>query len=353
MKQDGNIEDVFDAVPAKQTQEIEPYWKTKEELFNAISENKMPKLTSDTNLETRNRVVRSIATILTLDYKTPVLVNDIADEFCGHEFINSVPRVIGLITESKFMKLDNTPPNFLGSPDVEYNNNEGRKLLVNLKRACTMMNGSKTVYPFINSLSMLLKEYSDLTEVHVEKMRLAKIEEFKISQEKERVAKIKQNLINAQQKKEADELAAKQKMEADELARVSKIEIELAYSKARVLAKQEADKALRERQFQDEFNRKEAERVKRCLASPEYERFTSAAMVKENLSQVEVAKKSIQKEKEIGDVSGYEDAGKLNELGRMQVFAQDNVDDAFKRYKKYGGKAFLPSGVVVGKNPCL
>lgn len=341
LKQDGNIEDVFDAAPAKKKQEIELYWKTKAELFNAIAENKIPKLTFDTNLETKRRVVTSIATILTVDYKTPVLVNDISDEFCSLEF-NNVPRVIGLITESKFMKLGDTPPNFLGSPDVEYNNSEGRRLLVNLKRACTMMNGSKAVYPFVNSLSSLLKEYSDLTEVHVEKMRLAKIEEFKVNQEKERLAKIEEDLISAQQKKEADEFAF-----------VAKAEKDLADSKARAAAKQEADRALREKQFQDELNRKEAERERICLASAEYKRFTSATMVKENLSQVDYAKKSIQREKDIGKVSGYEDAGKLNELGRLQIFAQDLADSAFKEYKKYGGKAFLQSGVVVGKNPCL
>ena len=247
LKQDGNIEDVFDAAPSKQKQQIEPYWKTKAELFNAIAENKIPKLTFDTNLETKQRVISSIATILTVDYKTPVLVGDISDTFCSHEF-NNVPRVIGLITESKFMKLSDTPPNFLGSPDVEYNNSEGRRLLLNLKRSCTMSNGSKAVYPFVTSLSSLLKEYSELTEVHVEKMRLAKIEEFKVNQEKERLAKIEYDLISAQQKKEADELA-----------RVAKVEKEMADSQARVAAKQEADRDLREKQFQNEFNKKEAE----------------------------------------------------------------------------------------------
>lgn len=314
-----NIEDVFGIKAPKQQPEIKNLWKNKAELFNAISENKIPKLWYGMERQLKLEVVSSIALILAVDYKTPVLVDGIEKNMCEHEFLN-VPQLIGLITESKLMKLGNNPPNFIGNDDVENNNSEGRRLFANLKNACTMANGSKAVYPFVNSLSMLLKEYSDLTELHVEKMRLEKIESYKLTEEK---------------------------------AKVAKVEKDLADSEAKVLENQASEKLRRDRHFQDEFNRKEEARKRQCLSSIEYVRFVSATAVQENLSRVKSAKDSILKEKEIGKVSGYENASKLNELGRIQIFAQDNANSAYKDYRKNGGKATLPSGVVSGKNPCL
>lgn len=314
-----NIEDVFGMKVPKQQPEIKNLWKNKAELFNAISENKIPKLWYGMERQLELEVVKSIALILAVDYKTPVLVDGMEKANCELEFLN-VPQLIGLITESKLMKLGNNPPNFIGNNDVENNNSEGRRLFANLKDACTMANGSKAVYPFVNSLSMLLKEYSDLTEVHVEKMRLEKIESYKVTEEK---------------------------------AKVAEVEKDIADSEARILENQASQKLRRDRQFQDEFNRKEEARKAQCLSSIEYARFVSATAVQENLSRVKSAKDSILKEKEIGNVSGYEDASKLNELGRMQVFAQDNVNNSYRDYRKNGGKATTPASVVAGKNPCL
>lgn len=343
-QQKASIDDVFGAEVPKQVVEYPFIWKTKAELLNAVAEGAMPEIDLYAHSDVNVNVYMSVAKILRVDYQTPLKVAK-GNSICVGRYETIVPYLMLLIKESKFSTLSNQPPSYIevAGEKVEANNSKGRAQFNDLSDFCSKeVFGRKSPYPFINSLSLLLKEYSQAMEVYVENERSKRVQAYIDEVEKQRVAKIERDLIRAQQKKEAEEFAL-----------VTKVEKDIADSKARVAAKQEADKVLRDRQFHDEFKRKEAEREKLCLASAEYGRFTSASIVKENLSQVDYAKKSIKKEKEIGKVSGYEDAGKLNELGRLQIFAQDLVDNAFKEYKKYGGKAFLPSGVVKEKNPCL
>ena len=321
-KQNANVDDVFGIEVPKQQVEPQYYWKSKAELFDAVTEDRMPEFTINPNSNSNRLIAQSIAKILATDYQTPVQVER-NYENCTILFVSRVPYLMGLITKSKSSKLGSTPPNFVGNDDnlVEANNAQGRLQFKVLSDQCSReVLGLKTPYPFVSSLSALLKEYSQITEKHVDKLRIGKIEAYKVAEEK---------------------------------ARIAKVEKDSADSEAKVLENQASEKLLRDRQFQDEFNRKEETRKAQCLSSIAYARFISATTVQENLSRVKSAKDSILKEKEIGKVSGYEDAGKLNELGRIQIFAQDNVNSAYKDYRKNGGNATSPANVIAGKNPCL
>ena len=321
-QQKASIDDVFGVEPQKEEPKVEYYWKTKAELFEAVNQDKMPKLDGHEFEKANQLTVSSIALILAKDYKTPVIIEKSSD-LCEYTFRLRVPFLLYLVKQSKESKFSEQPPNFVGNDKelVENNNNLGRIHFNTLSEHCSPNNlGSRFSYPFIGSLASLLKEYSDVMEEHVQKLRLAKVERYKIAEEK---------------------------------TRITKAEKDLADSQAKILENQANVKAQRERQFQDDFSRKEKIRQTECLSSTEYARFATATSIQENLLRAKVAKESISKEKEIGRASGYEDMGKLNELGRMQVYAQDNVSKAYKEYRKYGGKATSPNNTIAGQNPCL
>ncbi len=320
--QNSNISDVFgNETPVKQ---INPkyLWKNKEEFFDAVSKGEMINYEVDQDKAYDRLMTASIGYLLSPSYQLP----DWRDNsMCSYLFNDRPIFLIQLINKSKLTRLGDNPPEFIGANEqlVEENNALGRMHLKSLSEDCgTKHRGKNESYPYpsINSLSSLLNDYSKLTESYVNELRLKKVEEYKVSQEKNRVEEIEKITANSQMI---------------------------------VLQKEEEERNVREMKFQEDFKRKEEVKRSQCLASQQYFKFTAAKTIEESLARIKESKNIIKREKEISSKSGYEDGNKLYEQGQIIVYSEENINKSLLTYRKNGGTENNVNKIVAGKNPCL
>lgn len=319
--QNSNISDVFgNEAPVKQSTP-NYLWKNKEDFFRAVSKGELINFEVKHHTEEDRLMTSSIKYLLSSGYQTPLKVAE-RDEICLELFNTRTNFLLELINKSKLSKLGKNPPEFIGSDEnlVESNNTLGRMHFNNMSDNCSVnFAGSKLPYPFIDSLSLLLKQYSSLTETYVNEMRLKKIEDYRLSQEKNKV---------------------------DELEKIA------SDSQMKVLQKEEEEKKDRETKFREEFKRKEDLKRSECLTSQQYVRYTAAKSVEEDLARIRGSKEIIKREKEISSKSGYEDGNKLYEQGQIIVYSEESIKKSIVSYRKNGGTEGNVSKINAGKNPC-
>ena len=319
--QNPNITEVFGAEPPVKQKTTNYIWKSKEDFLSSVSKGELISFSVQPNTSEDRLMTLSIAYLLSSSYGTP-LKDAEKNSACIYYFESRVNYLFEIINKSKLSKLSDTPPEFKSEDlsKVEAYNANGRDIINGFTERCKQRYNNPTLYPFVNSLTLLLKEYSSLTEAYVNDMRLRKIEEFKVSQEKNRV-------------KELDKIASD--------------------SKTKVLQAELEEKNDREMKFLAEFKRKENLKRSQCLTSQEYNKFSAAQNIEENLARIKNSNNVIKREKEISSKSGYEDGNKLYEHGQIIVYAEENIKKSLINYRKYGGTENNISRVVAGKNPCL
>lgn len=319
--QNSNISDVFgNEAPVKQSTP-NYLWKNKEDFFSAVSKGELINFEVQPNTEENRLMTLSIKYLLSSSYQTPVNIPE-SNGICLMLFNDRTTFLIELINKSKLSKLGKNPPEFIGGDEnlVESNNTLGRGHFNHMSDSCSVnFAGSKSPYPFIDSLSLLLKQYSSLTETYVNEMRLKKIEDYKVAQEKNRVVELEKIASNSQMK---------------------------------VLEKEEEEKNDRETKFREEFKRKEDLKRSDCLASQQYARYTAAKSIEENLARIKSSREIIKREKEISSKSGYEDGNKLYEQGQIIVYSEESIKKLNVNYRKNGGTESNVTKINAGKNPC-
>lgn len=306
--QTDSVNDILSNTEAKiNKQNSLVFWNHKADFLTDVSKGKMAGYDRAYLDEEKNAVLNSIRAILANDYQTMVPEGK-GERGCEVAFDVNVDELLKLYTRDKIERLGNNPPDFIASSS-ENVPNSAKANFSGLDQNCSKdVLGLKLPPSFINALASLLKEYGEVTETYVNKLRMDKVAAYQTTLQQEA------------------ELA-KQKAKQDEQAK-------------------------RTEQINEKLKQKEQARMDTCLVSPAYKLSKASSEVYDGLKFAVNARQAIKKEQEIGEVSGYVNATRLNELGRAAVYLDDIVKSNYADYKKYGGKASTPNKVVPLANPC-
>lgn len=290
-----------------------PLWSSKDEFIMAASKGavvealeEMKQKSGDEYEAARQRILDSVTKILATGYGTPVPDKGSAPN-CPSAFRDNIPDLLQTLAEYKTQRLGDNPPDFINTDEID--TTWGRTYFKQLATYCSKnIGGIEKPYPFIGSLESLLKEYGDATEGYVNGVRSERVLAYQEAQQK------------------------------------------AASEKAAMAAEEDARR--KQRFAEEEVKRSSDNKLKACIASVDYKRYEAAKNVGYYADIARNARQGINKENEIGKVSGYVNSSRLNELGRTVVSAEEGAKSSFIEYKRNGGVASSMNGVVAGKNPC-
>ncbi|MEI6117688.1 MAG: hypothetical protein WCP99_24375, partial [Burkholderiales bacterium] len=105
-------------------------------------------------------------------------------------------------------------------------------------------------------------------------------------------------------------------------------------------------------QANQETQRRTAEAKAACQSSKEYRRYQSEVLLKNQLEIATAGRQEIDRQNAAGKVSGYVDATKLNQLGQLVVYSEEQIKSLFKIYLENGGTASSPQSIKPSGDPC-
>lgn len=114
----------------------------------------------------------------------------------------------------------------------------------------------------------------------------------------------------------------------------------------------ERDEVMNKKNAEQAASKSRGEQVRECLSGSAYNLYVASSLVDGENKKIANARRQLNKQDEIGRVSGAVNLSEKNRLGEVLVNAKALRSKYFADYKKYGGAAVLPEKVLVLENPC-